>query len=73
MTWTDFSEMSPIVDMTLTGFGVAEIRRTSFPFFSGTPDEPFEMTVHWVRETHYSITVHYLFKLYANDGIYYTP
>jgi len=44
MTWTDFSEISPIVEMTFTGFGKVEIRRTSFPFFSGTPDEPFERT-----------------------------
>ena len=44
MTWSNFGEMSPIVDMTLTGFWMDEIKITSFPFFSGAPDKPFEMT-----------------------------
>ncbi len=41
---TSQNEMSPIVDMTLTGFEMAEINITSLPFFSGAPDETFEMT-----------------------------
>ena len=30
--------------MTLTGFWMDEIKKTSFPFFSGAPDEPFAVT-----------------------------
>ena len=47
MTWTNFGEMSPIVDMTLTRFEKAKTKSTSFPFFSGAPDEPFTMT--WTK------------------------
>jgi len=37
--------------MTLTGFGVTEIKITSFTFFSGAPDEQFEMTIYVTPDT----------------------